>query len=257
VDEPSIFAEIRGEELYIRGNIEGKANVTLIASDGYDEAIIQFPITVFVPIPNKAPTLNALRNMELAPSTANHEVTLAGISAGLGETQRVTITVTSSNTRLIPTPEVIYSSPNQTGKLIMRPTVGVTGTATITVRIRDNGGTDYNGVDQITRSFTVTVRNMEISESDNDQPGRFRLDQNYPNPFNPTTTIDYTIGQASFVRLSVFDVTGRPVTRLVEREQTAGTYTVTFTADKIPSGMYIYRLEAGSYTQTRTMLLVK
>jgi hypothetical protein len=257
VDEPSIFAEIRGDELYIRGNVEGRANVTLIASDGYDEAIIQFPISVFVPIPNKAPTLNALRNLELAPSVISQEVNLAGITAGQDEDQRLTVTATSSNTRLIPNPEVVYTSPNQTGRLIMRPTVGVTGTATITVRVRDNGGTEYNGVDLITRSFTVTVRNMEISESDDDQPGRFRLDQNYPNPFNPTTTIDYTIGEASFVRLSVFDVTGRPVARLVEKEQSAGTYSVNFTADKIPSGMYIYRLEAGSYTQTRTMLLVK
>ncbi len=257
VDEPSIFAEIRGDELYIRGNVEGRANVTLIASDGYDEAIIQFPVSVFVPIPNKAPTLNALRNLELAPSVTNQEVLLAGITAGPGEEQRLTVTVTSSNTRMIPNPEVVYTSPNQTGRLILRPTVGVTGTATITVRVRDNGGTEYNGVDQITRSFTVTVRNMEISESDDDQPGRFRLDQNYPNPFNPTTTIEYTIGKASFVRLSVFDVTGRPVARLVEREQSAGTYSVNFTADKIPSGMYIYRLEAGSYTQIRTMMLVK
>jgi hypothetical protein len=257
VDEPSIFAEIRGDELYIRGNVEGRANVTLIASDGYDEAIIQFPVVVFVPIPNKAPTLNALRNLELAPSVTSQEVQLAGITAGVDEDQRLTVTATSSNTRLIPNPEVIYTSPNQTGRIVLRPTVGVTGTATITVRVRDNGGTEYNGVDQVSRTFTVTVRNMEITESDDDQPGRFRLDQNYPNPFNPTTTIDYTIGEASFVRLSVFDVTGRPVARLIEREQSAGTYSVTFTADKIPSGMYIYRLEAGSYTQTRTMMLVK
>ncbi len=257
VDEPSVYAEIRGDELYIRGNVEGRTNVTLIASDGFDEAIIQFPVSVFVPIPNKAPTLSALRNIELAPSVTGQEILLSGITAGSGEDQRLTITATSSNTRLIPNPEVVYASPNQTGRLIIRPTIGVTGTATITVRVRDNGGTEYNGVDQITRSFTVTVRNMEISESDDDQPGRFRLNQNYPNPFNPTTTIDYTIGEASFVRLSVFDVTGRPVARLVEREQSAGTYSVTFTADKIPSGMYIYRLEAGSYTETRTMLLVK
>jgi hypothetical protein len=257
VDEPSVFAEIRGEELYIRGNMEGRTNVTLIASDGYDEAIIQFPVSVFVPIPNKSPTLSAIRNIELAPSVTSQDIQLSGISAGAGEDQRLTVTATSSNTRLIPNPEIVYASPNQSGRLILRPTVGVTGTATITVRVRDNGGTDYNGVDQISRSFTVTVRNMEISESDDDQPGRFRLNQNYPNPFNPTTTIDYTIGEASFVRLSVFDVTGRPVQRLVEREQSAGTYSVTFTADKIPSGMYIYRLEAGSYAETRTMMLVK
>lgn len=257
VDEPSVFAEIQNDELYIRGNLEGRANITLIASDGFDEAIIQFPVAVFVPIPNKAPTINAIRSIELAPSLSSYDVTLAGITAGPGEDQRISVTATSSNTRLIPNPEIVYSSPNQTGRLIIRPAPGVTGTATITVRVRDNGGTEYNGVDLATRSFTVTVRNTEITEADDDQPGRFRLDQNYPNPFNPTTTIDYTIGEATFVRLSVFDVTGRPVQRLVEREQSAGTYSVTFTADKIPSGMYIYRLEAGSYTETRTMLLVK
>lgn len=257
INEQAVFAEIRDDQLYIRGNIEGRSQVTLIASDGESDAIIQFPVSVFVPIPNRAPTLNSITSFEIPASSARREVSLNGITAGAGENQRLTISATSSNTRLIPNPEIEYSSPNATGSLSIRPNAGVTGTATITVRVRDNGGTDYNGVDLVTRTFTITVRNTEIAESDDEIPGRFRMDQNYPNPFNPTTTIDYTIGETAFVRLSVFDVTGRPVQRLVEREQAAGTYSVTFTADKIPSGMYIYRLEAGSYTQTRTMLLVK
>lgn len=257
VDETAAYAEIRNGLIYLRGNNEGKSNISLIASDGVADAIISFPVNVFIPIPNKSPTLNPLSTIEIPANLLRREISLAGISAGNGENQRITVTATSSNTKLIPNPEVVYVSPNATGSLVIRPTRGVTGSAVITVRVRDNGGREYNGVDQISRSFTINVRETEITETDEESPGRFRLAQNYPNPFNPTTTIEYTIGEASFVRLGVFDVTGRLVARLVEREQTSGTYTVSFTADKIPSGMYIYRLEAGSYTQTRTMSLVK
>jgi hypothetical protein len=257
VDETAAFAEIRNGMIYLRGNNEGKSNVSVIASDGFSDAIIVFPVNVFIPIPNKSPTLSPLTNIEIPANVLRKEISLAGISAGNDENQRLTVTATSSNTQLIPNPEVVYTSPNTTGSIIIRPTRGITGSAVITVRVRDNGGREYNGVDQISRSFTINVRETDISESDEESPGRFRLAQNYPNPFNPTTTIEYTIGEASFVRLGIFDVTGRLVARLVEREQTSGTYTVSYTADKIPSGMYIYRLEAGSYTQTRTMSLVK
>jgi hypothetical protein len=257
VDETAAYADLREEAIYLRGNNEGRSNISIIASDGLSDAIIQFPVSVFIPIPNKSPTLNPVSNVEIPANTLRREIPLAGISAGNGENQRLTLTATSSNTQLIPNPEIVYVSPNPIGSLIIRPTRGVTGTATITVRVRDNGGREYNGVDQITRTFIVTVRDTEITESEEENQGRFRLAQNYPNPFNPTTTIEYTIGEATYVRLGVFDVTGRLVSRLVDREQTSGTYTVSFTADKIPSGMYIYRLEAGSYTQTRTMSLVK
>lgn len=257
VDETAAYADLREDAVYLRGNNEGRSNISIIASDGLSDAIIQFPVSVFIPIPNKSPTLNPVSNVEIPANTLRREIPLAGISAGNGENQRLTVTASSSNTQLIPNPEVVYVSPNPIGSLIIRPTRGVTGTATITVRVRDNGGREYNGVDQITRTFTVMVRDTEITESDEENQGRFRLAQNYPNPFNPTTTIEYTIGEATYVRLGVFDVTGRLVARLVDREQTSGTYTVSFTADKIPSGMYIYRLEAGSYTQTRTMSLVK
>jgi len=257
IDETATYAELREGEIYLRGNNEGRSNISIIASDGLSDAIIQFPVNVFIPIPNKSPTLSALTSIEIPANTLRREIPLAGISAGNGENQRLTVTATSSNTQLIPNPEVVYVSPNPSGSIIIRPTRGVTGTAIITVRVRDNGGKEYNGVDQITRTFTINVRDSEITESDEEISGRFRLAQNYPNPFNPTTMIEYSIGEASYVRLGVFDVTGRLVARLVDREQTAGTYTVSFTADKIPSGMYIYRLEAGRYTQTRTMSLVK
>jgi hypothetical protein len=96
-------------------------------------------------------------------------------------------------------------------------------------------------------------------------PAQFRLEQNYPNPFNPSTTIEYTVGgvgiQASgvsLVRLSVYDVLGRQVAVLVDGAQAAGNYRVTFDASGLPSGVYLYRLSAGSATvQTKTMTIMK
>jgi hypothetical protein len=88
-------------------------------------------------------------------------------------------------------------------------------------------------------------------------PGNYYLSQNYPNPFNPSTTIDYMIASDENVRLKVYDVLGREVTSLVDEHKPAGTYSVTFNADNLPSGVYIYRLVAGEYTSTNRMLLIK
>ena len=88
-------------------------------------------------------------------------------------------------------------------------------------------------------------------------PEAFQLDQNYPNPFNPTTQIEYALPEASRVRLAIYDVQGREVTVLVEGQQAAGTYAVSFSGLGLPSGLYVYRLEAGAYSQMRMMMLVK
>jgi len=88
-------------------------------------------------------------------------------------------------------------------------------------------------------------------------PLRPALDQNFPNPFNPATQIGYQIVTSSHVTLSVFDLIGREVGRLVDREQEAGSYRVTFDAGKLPSGVYLYKLTAGSYTNVRRMVVVR
>lgn len=88
-------------------------------------------------------------------------------------------------------------------------------------------------------------------------PKEFTLNQNYPNPFNPSTTINFSLPAASFVRLKVFNLLGEEVRTIIDDFKEAGTYSVNFEASDLNSGIYLYRMEAGSYIQTRKMTLIK
>ena len=91
----------------------------------------------------------------------------------------------------------------------------------------------------------------------NDLPGDYVLEQNYPNPFNPLTTIRYELPDDEFVKIEVFNMLGERVAVLVNDEVSAGTHTVTFEADNLSSGLYVYRLSAGSYVEDRAMMFLK
>lgn len=95
------------------------------------------------------------------------------------------------------------------------------------------------------------------SLTDSEIPDKFILKQNYPNPFNPTTQIRYSIPEATEVSLEVFDLLGKKVATLVNEEKQPGTYTVNFDASNLASGIYLYRLRAGSYVSTRKLILAK
>jgi hypothetical protein len=90
-----------------------------------------------------------------------------------------------------------------------------------------------------------------------EKPTTFELAQNYPNPFNPATTINYQLPTNALVTLKVYDVIGREVATLVNARQEAGRYTVNFNASTLASGVYFYRLQAGSFVETKKMMLVK
>jgi hypothetical protein len=85
----------------------------------------------------------------------------------------------------------------------------------------------------------------------------FNLEQNYPNPFNPSTTIKFSVPSSEFVTLKVYDVLGNEITTLVNEQKAPGTYEVRFDAGNLASGMYVYSLKAGNFTQTRKLLLMK
>jgi hypothetical protein len=96
-----------------------------------------------------------------------------------------------------------------------------------------------------------------ISQTGNETPETYSLSQNYPNPFNPVTNINFSIPKSSFVTLKVYDMLGREIASLVSGELTSGTYKVDFNASEITSGVYFYKIQAGDFTDTKKMILIK
>jgi len=100
------------------------------------------------------------------------------------------------------------------------------------------------------------------NEDDLGMPKEFSLSQNYPNPFNPSTKIRYTIPAVGtslmkFVQLKVYDVLGNEVTTLVNEEKPTGYYEVNFNASQLASGIYFYKIQAGSFVSTKKMILLR
>ena len=97
----------------------------------------------------------------------------------------------------------------------------------------------------------------DIVEVEVTAPMEFALRQNYPNPFNPSATINYQIPELSNVTLKVYDVLGNVIETLVNEEKQSGIYNVEFDATGLSSGIYLYRLQAGNFIETKKMLLLK
>ena len=85
----------------------------------------------------------------------------------------------------------------------------------------------------------------------------YSLEQNYPNPFNPSTTISFSLASKSFVSLKMFDVLGREVATTIFEDLPAGNHSYQWNAANMPSGVYFYRLQAGSFTETKKLILLR
>jgi 5'-nucleotidase / UDP-sugar diphosphatase len=105
----------------------------------------------------------------------------------------------------------------------------------------------------------ITIVGSQFVKEGNEMlsPVNYELEQNYPNPFNPTTTIRYSVPEQTFVTLKVYDIIGNEVTTLINEEKPTGTYEITWSADQLSSGVYIYSIQAGSFIQTKKMILMK
>lgn len=114
--------------------------------------------------------------------------------------------------------------------------------------IRDNG---------LISKRTLAPPPTGVNQINTEIPNEFSLSQNYPNPFNPATIINFNIPNSGLIKLSVYDILGREVQQLVNKELLPGNYQFDWNASAYPSGVYYYKLESGSYSETKKMVLIK
>ncbi|MFH1194399.1 MAG: BACON domain-containing carbohydrate-binding protein [bacterium] len=195
----------------------------------------------------------------IAWSLGNIEVSVDSIS--IGETTTFDITTVAS-----------WTAESDQTWLAVNPTSG-TGNATITL-IAEANTTPNERTAHVTisiagivvQTITVTQAGTPVGiEDEETTPNKFELLQNYPNPFNPSTTIKYSVASVEtpymaslrHVTLEIFDVLGREVAALVDEYLPVGSYTKEWNAGNLPSGIYICRMEAGSYKSNIKLLLLK
>jgi hypothetical protein len=158
----------------------------------------------------------------------------------------VTLTWTDSNATSASINNGVGSVPTKGGKLSVAADTSVTFILTLT---NSAGSRNYEA--------PITVLSPARGTASSLPPVRFSLRQNYPNPFNPSTTIRYDVPWASHVTITVFDVLGRQVSVLVNETREAGVHEVKFDGSNLASGVYFYYLQAGSFVDTKALLLLR
>jgi len=126
------------------------------------------------------------------------------------------------------------------------------GTTSGLILVSSNALTSLDTI-RVSGNGTLTA----VDELASEIPQEFSLDQNYPNPFNPTTTISFSLPSKSFVSLKVFDALGRAIVTIVSEELLAGNYAWQWNANNLTSGVYFYRLQSGSFTETKKLILLR
>jgi hypothetical protein len=115
----------------------------------------------------------------------------------------------------------------------------------------------YTMLEEYLNTITTDTSTTTATETAAAVIKEFKLEQNYPNPFNPTTTIAYQIPKQSSVTLKVYDLLGKEVATLVHETKTAGSYKAVFNGARLSSGIYFYKLTAGTYASVKKLMLVK
>ncbi len=190
-------------------------------------------------------------------------VSPSNLSTFLTGTTTVKINLVWKNNSQIAFGEIIERSTNNLLNFVVIDTVGV-GDSTyidslVTIgnmyfyRIKSFMGDNYSAYESTLTGVIVT----DVEKIDNDIPKSYFLSQNYPNPFNPSTIIRYQLPVKSKVSLKVYDILGKEVASLVNEEQSAGNYKINFSFSNLASGIYFYRIQAGKFTQSKKMILLK
>jgi hypothetical protein len=158
--------------------------------------------------------------------------------------------------------EVTYSGKNVYQYNNVGYQVNLAGIGERTIRlglaVNTNLNFDYSLSDRISdQSLLAKTSYQTINYKGKLAITEYALDQNYPNPFNPSTTIKFQLPKDGFVTLKVYDILGKEITTLINEEKSQGKYEVNFNASSLSSGVYIYKIQAGDFTASKKLILLK
>lgn len=204
-------------------------------------------------------TVNQTKQYSLTVSKSSKSGAGLDIAAKFGSLNPVSGNIRLSNGELthnsnIPmsngtvTVQFNYTAPSTAGT----DTLYATGLATNSDN--SNSGDDWNWAP----NKRIIVKNsVGITPVSNTVPASFGLSQNFPNPFNPSTSIRFDVPKSAYVKLKVFDVSGKILDVLVNENLKQGTYEISWNASKYSSGIYFYSLETKDFSQTKKMMMIK
>jgi len=156
------------------------------------------------------------------------------------------------------------AGPSDVSSVISAGPFEIKADSTLVVAFSLSAGIDLNSIQNSVANSRDRYNSIltDISDEDLELPTEFSLSQNYPNPFNPSTTIKYSIpndvrGEKQEVRLQVYDILGRKVATLINKQQKTGNYEVKFDASNFTSGVYFYKIQVGSFLNIKKMILLR
>jgi len=234
---------------YVVNAIKSKQMAPVVWDDGGNMGLFNrntytwtFPTIVDAIVNPYKPGYVAVTGVTLSPTKD---------TVAVGDTSQLTAIVTPSNAT---NTAITWTSSNEAIATVSSTglVTGIAaGKATITVTTLNIGKTATCLV------AVLKTTEVELPVNIRELPNSFMLKQNYPNPFNPSTMISFDLPKRSFVSLKVFDVLGREMASILSEEISAGSYTMQWNANGLPSGFYICRLQADNLIDTKKLILLK
>ena len=182
---------------------------------------------------------------------------------GISKTDTLKVTNSSSYQLII---DSVYTKTRWFTVAAVHDTISEADTVRLRISFNPDTAKAYSDTLFIVSNASITLTKVTLSGSGTltavsqtkpDIPKSYGISQNYPNPFNPTTMIDYQLPLNSYVTLKVYDILGREVAILINGKQNVGYYSTTFNGTKLTSGVYFYMLQAGSFIETKKLVLLK
>ncbi len=241
-----IRAELQADSLFLHSveNAHGTGAVVIKAMDDIANEVMDTLQVTVQPV-NDVPIITAIPDTISFKNDEDFVIRLdTSVSDVEDQLKDLTIALSVTPTDILLT----YDKDTYTATLTAP---GFEGEGVLSIEVTDTEGAKAQA------SIVVIVEMAVSNEEHASIPDEFSLKQNFPNPFNPTTNIRYDIAEPTEVRIEVFSMLGQKVATLVNKHKPAGSYTFTFDAAGLSSGLYIYRIQAGSFVQTKKMTLIK